>query len=201
MPNSLYDDEDDYHDHSSHGPEISVGTTSIVGIFFVLALVCAGFCYIGYSLGRRQGIALGQTQAAASSVPALSTNTPKPAPGSLAAPTPVSDTPAAPAPEPAASTPATPAPETVKPAAPAKPAAAVAAPPSGAILVQIAALTHEEDATNEVAELQKRGYKVFARHDPNDRFIRIQIGPFATRKEAKDMCDRLLASGYNAIIK
>ncbi len=197
MPNSLYDDEDDYHERDSQGPEISVGTTSIIGIFFVLVLICAVFFGIGYTLGHRQGIAQGQTQAAVAPVPAQSANTPKPAPGSLAAPAPVSDTPAAPAPS--ASTPT--APETVKPTTPAKPAAAVAAPPAGAILIQIAALTHEEDANNEVAELQKRGYNVFARHDPNDRFIRIQIGPFATRKEAKDMCDRLLASGYNAIIK
>jgi DedD protein len=196
MPNSLYDDEDDYHEHDSHGPEISVGTTSIIGIFFVLVLICAVFFGIGYTLGRRQGVAQGQTQAAAAIPAAATSSTPKPAPGSLAAPTASTDAPAAPAPEVTAPTPA---PEPVKAPATAKPTPA--APTAGTILVQIAALTHEEDANNEVAELQKRGYNVFARHDPNDRFIRIQIGPFATRKEAKDMCDRLLASGYNAIIK
>ena len=198
MPNSLYDD-DETQDHA--GPEISIGTTSIVGIFFVLVLICAVFFGIGYTLGHRQGVAQGQSQpqAAAPAATTAAASTRKPAPGDPEAntPAPSSNTPSdAPAPTPSAPSDNAPAP------APARPTPASTAPtPAAEVMVQIAALTHEEDAKNEVAELQKRGYKVFARHDPNDRFIRIQIGPFATRKEAKDMCDRLLASGYNAIIK
>ncbi len=198
MLNSHYnDDEDDYHERDSQGPEISVGTTSIVGIFFVLVLICAVFFGIGYTLGRRQGIAQTlpqpQAQPRPAAPPSVSASTQKPSPVSVETPahtsTTVSDSsPASPA--------AAPAPAKPSPA----PAAATPAPAAG-ILVQIAALTHQQDADNEVAELHKRGYDVFARHDPNDRFIRIQIGPFANRKEAKEMCDRLLASGYNAIIK
>ncbi len=152
MPNSLYDDEDELHDHT--GPEISVGTTSIVGIFFVLVLICAAFFGIGYTLGRRQGAAQippvqSQPQTATPVAATAASSTPKPAPGSPAA-APASAAPVS-VPSPSAT------PDSAATPAPAKSTPASTAPaPATGILVQIAALTHEEDANNEVAELQKR---------------------------------------------
>jgi cell division septation protein DedD len=212
MLNTRYEQEDDLHE-DSQGTEISVGTTSIVGIFFVLVLICAIFFGIGYTLGRRQGVAqslnAAQIQSPAAPSPALA-STPKPSPGSVAdAPPPAPETHADAPAEPASDPQLEPAPAVVpqprtKPA-PDKPAPVRASTPAPAtavgIFVQIAALTHQQDADNEVSELRKRGFDVFTRRLPGDNFIRIQIGPYVTRKEAKEMCDRLLASGYNAIIK
>jgi cell division septation protein DedD len=39
------------------------------------------------------------------------------------------------------------------------------------------------------------------RNEPRDSLLHIQIGPFATRDEAKAMRAKLLADGYNAILK
>jgi hypothetical protein len=60
--NSLIDDDDDDPPSrgyaGEHGPEhaereISLGTPTILGIFFALALVCACIFGLGYSMGRK----------------------------------------------------------------------------------------------------------------------------------------------------
>jgi DedD protein len=68
-------------------------------------------------------------------------------------------------------------------------------------MVQIAAVSHQEDAQVLVAALQKHGYSVVIRNDPRDNLLHVQLGPFATRDEAKAMRAKLLADGYNAILK
>lgn len=102
----------------------------------------------------------------------------------------------------------------VRPAFPAtppggQPAQTAAAPnvrpalPSAAVplMVQVAAVSHAEDADVLVNALRKRGYTVTARRDPADGLIHVRIGPFASREEANRMCMRLLNDGYNAIIQ
>jgi cell division protein FtsN len=42
---------------------------------------------------------------------------------------------------------------------------------------------------------------VVVRHEPQDQLLHIQIGPFATRKDAETMRQRVLADGFNAIVK
>ena len=68
-------------------------------------------------------------------------------------------------------------------------------------MVQIAAVSHQEDADVLVNALKKRGYSAVIRNDPKDSLLHVQIGPFATRDEAKVMRAKLLADGYNAILK
>jgi DedD protein len=72
---------------------------------------------------------------------------------------------------------------------------------SGSTMVQIAAVTHQEDANILVSALKKRGYTVIVRSDAKDSLLHVQIGPFASRDEARAMRARLLADGYNAILK
>jgi DedD protein len=72
---------------------------------------------------------------------------------------------------------------------------------SAQTMVQIAAVSHQEDANVLVAALKKRGYTVVIRNDPKDSLLHVQIGPFASRDEAKAMRSKLLADGYNAILK
>jgi DedD protein len=216
---SNYSSDDDIHDSDSTAPdrEISVGTTSIVGIFFVLALVCAAFFGIGYTLGRRESPQpLTSPQAAA----VTTSSTPKPSPGSpaeSAAASADTDSPssdskpknesAAIAVPPLPTTPAllpskpvevdeTPTPHAVR--ATSAPVAAASASP---IIVQIAAVSHHEDADVLISALTRRGYSVAIRQEPQDKLFHVQIGPFVNRKDADAMRQRLLADGYNAIVK
>jgi len=207
--------------------EISLGTTTILGIFFALALLCAVFFGFGYSLGRRSA----QPVAGSAEVTAgAESNSPKPAPGS-----PIGQTagkPSADAPQSAIvpiDSPNTPAQDSqqtpdltpvratvstvradipVGPSTntPAKPAASVpvsaAAPSPGSSVVQVAAMSHQEDADVVAVDLKRRGYTVAIRHEPQDNLFHVQIGPFATHKEADAMRQHLQADGYNnAIVK
>jgi DedD protein len=78
----------------------------------------------------------------------------------------------------------------------------VAGPPSaGSFMVQVAAVSHKEDADLLVGALRGRGYAVSARPATGDTFIHVQIGPFHSKQEADAMRQRLLTDGYNAIVK
>jgi cell division septation protein DedD len=68
-------------------------------------------------------------------------------------------------------------------------------------MVQIAAVSRREDADVLVSALGKLGYHASARPAPTDNLLHVQIGPFATRDEAKIMRTKLLNDGYNAILK
>ncbi|MGI4755660.1 MAG: SPOR domain-containing protein, partial [Janthinobacterium lividum] len=72
---------------------------------------------------------------------------------------------------------------------------------SGTTYVQIAAVSHQEDADVLLSALRRRGYAVLTRSDAADKLIHVQIGPFGNRKEADEMRKRLAGDGYNAFIK
>jgi cell division septation protein DedD len=185
----------------SHDREISLGPGTILGIFFALALLCACFFGFGYSVGRRSA-------QSASVQPVVTSTTPtsgaaKPAAGSSVPPAPVTT-----APVQAPNLPAdamivgdrptlTPSP-TAQPA-PAPPAAAIN--PAGSFMVQVAAVSSQEIADIEVSALKKDGYSVVIRHEPTDKLLHVQIGPFADRKEAEAMRQKVIADGFNAIVK
>jgi cell division septation protein DedD len=76
-----------------------------------------------------------------------------------------------------------------------------AAAPAGTIMVQIAAVSSQDVADILLASLKKKGYSVSARHEPQDKLLHVQIGPFADRKDAEAMQQRVLADGFNAIVK
>jgi DedD protein len=84
-------------------------------------------------------------------------------------------------------------------AAPAVPTAAPA--PGGQPMVQIAAVSRQEDADVLVSALRQRGYGVVVRNEPQDKLLHVQVGPFADRTQATAMKQKLLSDGYNAIIK
>jgi cell division septation protein DedD len=200
---------DSFDEPIEHDREISLGTPTILGIFFALALVCALFFGLGYSMGRKsQPVAASAPET--DNVPTTS-SVAKPASGSPAAilaPNPAASqtsrrAPAeedAPAPKPV-SLATTPQPRTVvvsdKPAA--TPVPSSASP--GTLIVQIAAVSHREDADVLITTLQRRGYNVSIRQEPQDKLLHVQIGPFPLRKDADAMRQRLLSDGYNAIVK
>jgi DedD protein len=73
----------------------------------------------------------------------------------------------------------------------------------GTIVVQIAALSREDDAVSLAGALRKKDYNVFVVNNPvnNDKFYHVQVGPFSTMAEAQAMKAKLVAEGYNPIIK
>ena len=217
-------DLQDLHGTTGQDREISLGTTTILGIFFALALICAVFFGFGYSMGRRSV----QGAINASEPPARTdgNGSLKPAPGSLAesagkqsaaatqsaiVPTEAADTAAPdtqPVPVDAPKSVAGPHPDanpqtpSVSPAKPAAIPVSSSAPSAGSLVVQVAAMSHQEDADVVAVDLKRRGYTVAIRHEPQDKLFHVQIGSFSTKKDADSMRLRLQTDGYNnAIVK
>lgn len=101
-------------------------------------------------------------------------------------------------------------PSVVHTALPGQPTGAESAPSNGQVqpalqqgswMVQIAAVSHPEDANVLMGALRQRGYAVSTRRDPIDNLIHVQVGPFATHADAASMRQRLLNDGYNALIQ
>lgn len=204
--------------------EITLGTGKLLGIFFAVTAVCAVFFIMGYLLGRGS-IPSSASTTIVSAVPNGGNPANKPsASGSKAAETQNCPAGAANCPpgangpdasfysavnakeQPAATqqpvtlivpNQASPAPEaSPSPAAQAKNAA------TGAYLVQVAAVTKQEDADILVNALRKREYPVFVvANVPGDSLFHVQVGPFSDAKDAEAMRARLAGDGYNAIVK
>ena len=74
--------------------------------------------------------------------------------------------------------------------------------PTAGYLVQVAAVTKQEDADALVDALKKKDYPAFvAAQSGNDKFFRVQIGPYSDVKDAEAMRTRLIADGYSPILK
>jgi cell division septation protein DedD len=199
--------------HDSHDREITLGSMTLLAIFFGLVLLCGLFFGMGYTLGRRSPAAVNAKAGDEGAATAQMTDSkPKPsASAQVAVPQPVVDETPAPDPQPEAAS--TSEAETVKPqvqeavlqTSTVKPAMATTAAdattaPNG-IMVQIAAISNPADADVLVGALRKHGYTVTTRHESSDALLHVQVGPFATRAEANAMRQKLLADGYNAILK
>lgn len=178
--------------------EITLGTGKLLGIFFGLVIVCAVFFTMGYLLGRSSvdgahtqivGTTLGPSTAAGKpSAVNKEPDTPAPAPSPDA--TQQSSTPAG----------ATDASSTTA-ASSANAPADIKSSPSGSFLVQVAAVSKQEDAEILVSALRKKQYPVFIANVPGDPLFHVQVGPFSTQLDAETMRNRLAGDGYNAIVK
>src|SRR5258708_1899429 len=220
--------ESDLYESGEQDREISLSTTTILGIFFALALLCAVFFGFGYSMGRKSA----QPVSGATEMTTRSENSSsKPAPGSLASPTTSStgrqaagETQSAILPLDSPDVQAQDSPQTpnlVKAVVPSqrsevpaeaiprpasKPAGivpiAAALPSSGSSVVQVAAMSHQEDADVVADDLKRGASSVAIGHEPQDKLFHVQIGPFGNKKEADAMRQRLQTDGYNnAIVK
>jgi len=80
---------------------------------------------------------------------------------------------------------------------------AVSPATGGAFVVQIAAVTREEDAAALAGALRKKSYSVFVVNNPtvHDKLYHVQVGPFATLQDAEAMKLKLTGEGYNPIVK
>ena len=73
--------------------------------------------------------------------------------------------------------------------------------PPSSFMVQIAAVRLQADASVLVSALERRGYHVVVRNESTDALLHVQIGPFTSRIDANNMRSKLLADGYNAVVK
>lgn len=71
----------------------------------------------------------------------------------------------------------------------------------GSFMVQVAAVSKQEDAEILVTALRKKQYPVFIANSSGDPLFHVQVGPFSERKDAEAMRARLSGDGYNAIVK
>jgi cell division septation protein DedD len=213
--------QDDEHDQEAPEREVTLSTGALLGIFAGLVLLCALFFALGYSVRGRQTVRP-MIATTAENTPSSNTNfnTFKPAAGSpafgsgastrpVAPPTPEAapaSSPPEPSKQPTDSNPGVPreaAPLAHPPATtPNHPATVPSAPipaviPEGSFIVQVAAVSHPEDAQYVVAALKAKGYPAASRTEPQDKLFHIQVGPYTNRKDAEAIKLRL----NNPIVK
>ena len=188
--------------------EITLGTGKLLGIFFALAIVCGLFFAMGYMLGK--STSAGARTEIIGSVPSSGNTAGKPAAGNK--------TPQSPAPCPAdnpncaatsaasgstdsnAAASGNSAASAGKPADQSNPQAASAGA-AGSFIVQVAAVSKQEDAELLKTSLQKKNYPVFIANNAGDPLFHVQVGPFTDRKDAEAMKTKLAGDGYMAIVK
>ncbi len=202
---------------SDQDSEITLGTGRLLGLFFGLVILCALFFSVGFSLGRRSNVAQ-VSNAPVLPVPVAPGNAPKPSPSRLdtradcATPENCPQQPAS------ASTSdeltfykaversdakqqleAT----APKPAEPPKPPEVTRPASLGpGYMVQVAAVSKQEDADALVSALRKKNYPVITTSNPpSDKLFHVQVGPFADVKDAEATRAKLIGDGYNPILK
>ena len=218
----LFDEEELRPVQHGRDRELTLGSGTLLVIFFGLVLIC-GVCFgLGYAVGRRGLQEPAGLQASAATTASAQTSTSKAKPSAVSAnPVQAASTDAtdAAAIEEANGSPvaqtttsagagSAPSKATVQPGAAAVPTqgsqavvGASAIKPSGSLMVQIAAVTDADDANVLMGALRKRGYGVTGERDAGDGMIHVRIGPFASKDEADKWRTKLLNDGYNAILQ
>jgi DedD protein len=167
--------------------EQKIGMAKLSAILAGLVVICGLFFSLGYSIGKKS---------AAGAV------IPEPTPTATAA------SPSLPKPSPSMSD------KTEEQPAVAE-ASGEEAPPEGAwasktapemarsaIVVQVAAVSRQEDAEALLNALRKKDYPVFIVNNvPGDKLFHVQVGPYSSLKDAEAMKARLGRDGYNPIVK
>ena len=195
--------------------EITLSTGKLLGIFFALAIVCGVFFTMGYLLGKSTS-AGGRTEIVATvpsssagkpyagnKTPEAVTQTCPPGSSNCAAAS-TSDASSSsksadqqPGTQQSSSGSKTPDQSTTQSAA----ATDAKTGAASSFMVQVAAVTKQEDAEILVTALRKKQYPVFIANAAGDPLFHVQVGPFSDKKDAEAMRTRLSGDGYNAIVK
>jgi DedD protein len=196
--------------------EITLSTGKLLGIFFALAIVCGVFFTMGYLLGKSTS-AGGRTEIV-STVPTGS-SAGKPFAGNKTPETTTQTCPpgspnCAPAGADAGSTGKNSDQQSSASQASGQPASGGKSPDQSSstatevkngagssFMVQVAAVSKQEDAEILITALRKKQYPVFIANSAGDPLFHVQVGPFSEKKDAEAMRVRLAGDGYNAIVK
>ena len=192
---------------SSQDTEITLGTGKLLVLFFGLVAICAVFFGLGYTLGRKSEPGLASTAPATQT----SANIGKPgsAPQAETQPQQMTFYKSVEQKEPSAElTPAvdstTTANQTIPAATPPAPSAPdpTAIPAGPGYVVQVAAVSKQEDAQALVEALKKKDYPAFvASASSTDKLFRVQLGPYPDIKDAEAVRTKLVSDGYSPILK
>ena len=200
--------------------EVHWGTSTILAVFFAASLISAVFFGLGYSFGR------GGTPKSTLDIPASSGSIESPAstvnpPPSISAKTASHNNAVSSA---VGGTTAAnvhsgsdvhqPAHATLRQvsATQSKPAAVIpiqqskpktVAPSTGATryMVQVGAIGDRKDAQKLVSQLRKHGFHAAIYPGKHDKFLHVQLGPFANAQQAQAVRHKVMASGYRAMLK
>lgn len=188
--------------------ELVLSTGKVMGMFFLLVIICAFFFGWGYSLGKSVAP---QPVTVAESVPSPKAVAGGEKPAAVKADAAAEQPPATPGSDELTFYKAVDEkkPEPQLQAAKQEPAPTVIAPevmqpqdrPRGYV-VQVAAVSKHQDAEALATALRKKQYPVFiASNQPQDRLFHVQVGPFSELREAEAMKGRLAGDGYTPIVK
>lgn len=194
--------------------EITLSTGKLLGIFFALAIVCGVFFTMGYLLGKSTSAGgrteiVSSTPSGSSAVkpnagnkqPETVTQTCPPGSPNCGSSTTTTDT---------SSAGKTTDQQTSAQSSGNKASDQSASQPAGtdvkngansSFMVQVAAVSKQEDAEILVTALRKKQYPVFIANSAGDPLFHVQVGPFSEKKDAEAMRTRLSGDGYNAIVK
>ena len=86
---------------------------------------------------------------------------------------------------------------------PAKPSSGVDGPliPKGTIMLQVAAVLHQDDALALAQALQQKKFPAFVLTPGADKLYRVQVGPYQDNQSASNARQALEAKGFKSIIK
>jgi cell division protein FtsN len=70
--------------------------------------------------------------------------------------------------------------------------------PNGALVLQVAALTKQDDALSIASSLQKKHFAAYVQTPQKDKFYRVQVGPLKDKKAADAERKRLESEGFKA---
>ena len=189
---------------ASRDTEITLGTGRMLALFFGLVGICALFFGLGYSLGKSSSkpVMAAEQPAKAESKSSSGTNAAaKPATGNLSFYQAVKNSSTEGEPATPASA-ASDSPVAAATAAGINPQPLVGTLDSGSYYVQVAAVTKKDDAQALLSALKRKSFAVFiASNEPHDRLFHVQVGPFGSVKDAEAVRARLVADGYNPIVK
>jgi DedD protein len=210
---------------SKRGGDRVLESRHLVSLFLGVVLLCGVFFTLGYVMGHNQyGGPVHASESADADQP-VSRPTPRPKAEQAPAATPapannewdfyskknaddtvnsISKPAAAPSPS-VAARPVNPASPAMAPnAAKSVPAAARFQAPKlikGAVVLQVAAVTHESDAMAMADVLQQKHFPSFVVTPTNDNFYRVQVGPYSDVPAADAAKQALDHAGFIAIIK
>jgi len=190
------------------GGERSIGSKQLVGLFLGIVFLCCVFFILGYWMSRAQCEAA--TSACTNPAPSQPVNTGAQRSGESGGPPAKSTQAPAKIEEPGTKKTGT---SSTAPPPPSKSAAGKTAPsgkaggfnppliPRGAIVLQVAALTKEQDSLALASALQEKGFPSFVLKPSGDNLFRVQVGPYADAKSAEQAKLALEREGFKAILK